>query len=58
MLRVVDMGKLPGQMFLRGWGLVMVRAAKYADEVSAVDWKSLSEHQWAAQFDSIVFFVA
>jgi hypothetical protein len=53
MLRVIDLGKLPGQMFLRGWVGNSIAAKRAANEGS-IDWAGLDEVERAAQFEDVL----
>jgi hypothetical protein len=43
-LRVIDLGKLPGQTFYRGWCACELNAKRMAED-NKIDWRNLNEHQ-------------
>jgi hypothetical protein len=47
-LRVLDLGKLPGQTLYRGWYACELHAKRLADEIK-IDWNTLSEDQAAVE---------
>jgi hypothetical protein len=52
-IRVIDLGKLPGQTFYRGWYACELNAKRLAEE-SKTDWRNLNEHQVAIEKEELL----